>query len=149
MFTSGQVATMLELPSSTLRRYVARYGAALSDGARASRSRRFTDGDVVILRRIRELLSAGKTPAEVDAMLSSVDVAVVMDEAPATVLDLLPGIGQELASQRQIARALQLELAQATDRLEDVSARLAAVETYLALPWYRRPFVRRTKTASE
>lgn len=142
MFTSGQVAKMLELPASTLRRYVATFGAALSDGARASRSRRFTDGDVVILRRVRELLSEGRSPAEVKELLASLDVAVVETPTPATVLELLPGIGQELAAQRQLAHVLQLEL-------EDITDRLAAVEAYLTAPWYRRPFVRRkaAKTA--
>ena len=139
MFTSGQVAKMLELPPSTLRRYVSRYGDALSDGARASRSRRFTDGDVVILQRVRELLSAGKSPDEVDGLLTVVDVAVV-DTPPASVLDLIPGIGQELASQRQITRALQLQV-------DDVSDRLQALENYLARPWYRRRRSRRTGSA--
>lgn len=136
MFTSGQVATMLELPSSTLRRYVATFGGFLSEGARQARSRRFTDGDVVILRRIRELLGEGRSPAEVKELLASLDVAVVEAKTPATVLELLPGIGQELAAQRQLAHVLQLEM-------EDVSDRLAAVEAYLMAPWYRRPFVRR------
>ena len=139
MFTSGQVAQMLELPPSTLRRYVARYGDALSDGARASRSRRFTDGDVVILQRVRELLSAGKSPDEVDDLLTVMDVAVV-DTPPASVLDLLPGIGQELASQRQTTRALQLQV-------DDVSDRLEALEDYLARPWYRRRRSRWTGSA--
>jgi len=116
---------------------VARYGESLSDGARNSRSRRFSEGDIVILKRVRELLSAGKVAGEVEDLLAVVDVAIVEQEAPATVLDLLPAIGQELASQRQLARALALQL-------DDVSERLAALEAYLATPWYRRPFVRRS-----
>ena len=135
MFTSGQVATMLHVPPSTLRRYVARYGFALTEGAHAARSRRFTEGDVVILQRVRELLSAGKSPAEVDALLSVVDVAVV-DVATASVLDLLPGIGQELATTRALAHSLQHEL-------QDVAARLAALEAWLSRPWWRRLFSRR------
>ena len=55
-----------------------------------------------------------------------------------------PGVNrsliQELASQRQITRTLQLQV-------DDVSDRLQALEDYLARPWYRRRRSRRTGSA--
>ena len=131
VFTSGQVATMLGLSTSTLRRYVLRYGFALSDGARVSRSRRFTGEDVKILQGVRGQLSAGKTPDDVKGLLSvwwTYPWWEAEGPAAATVLDLLPGMGQELAGRRHLAQSLRLEI-------QDVAARLAAACVRHAAPF--------------
>lgn len=58
-YTPGQVSDMLNIPSSTLRRYVAKFGNYLTDGATRQRGRLFSDGDLNVIMRIRDLAAQG------------------------------------------------------------------------------------------
>ena len=51
MFTPGQVSDMLEIPPSTLRRYVKDYPEHLSETATKKRGRRYTELDIATLDR--------------------------------------------------------------------------------------------------
>jgi hypothetical protein len=46
MFTPGQVSEMLEIPPSTLRRYLKQFETHLSESATKKRGRRFSEGEV-------------------------------------------------------------------------------------------------------
>jgi DNA-binding transcriptional MerR regulator len=63
---------MLKMPSSTLRRYANQYQAHLSEHATKQRNRRYTEQDITILARARELLREGKSPKQVNKLLSVV-----------------------------------------------------------------------------
>ncbi len=74
MFTPGQVSDMLEIPPSTLRRYVKDYPEHLSKTATKKRGRRYTEADIATLARAREMLQQAPDPEEVGKLLAVVSL---------------------------------------------------------------------------
>jgi len=72
MFTSSQVSDRLGIPQSTLRRYTKILDAYLSPESQRQRGRRYTEKDVALLARARELFGQGHTVEEVARALLSV-----------------------------------------------------------------------------
>ncbi|MCH8093054.1 MAG: MerR family transcriptional regulator [Chloroflexi bacterium] len=62
MFTPGQVSDMLEIPPSTLRRYVKDFPKHLSKTATKKRGRRFTELNIAILARGSRQAALGRWP---------------------------------------------------------------------------------------
>lgn len=76
LYRAGEVATQLGIPPSTLRLYSVRFAGWLSAGAASPGAvggrkghRNYTEGDVVVLGRVKALLSRGRTVAEAQAAL--------------------------------------------------------------------------------
>ncbi len=72
--TAQQVATELGVSSSTLRRWSKDFGPFLSPSGAVGNdgvSRRFSDEDVVVLRRVKEQLATGSSTDEVAEQLQS------------------------------------------------------------------------------
>ncbi len=146
MFTPGQLSDMLEIPPSTLRRYVTQFAAYLSDQAQRQRGRRFTPEDVDTLGRARELLTQGRSPEEVGPLLQ-----VVREEGdgpePGEALALVPAISEALAQAVDAARALRSDLDGLADQVAAVAqdqgatdAELQQLREWLRRPWWRRLF---------
>lgn len=83
-FQPGEISSMLDIPPSTLRRYVSIFGDYLSADANKKRGRRFTQNDVAILARIRDLAAQGQRLEDLAPQL--VDL---VDHAPPVDTDRL------------------------------------------------------------
>ncbi|MBI4506570.1 MAG: MerR family transcriptional regulator [Chloroflexi bacterium] len=78
LFRAGEVAGRLGIPPSTLRLYSVRFAAWLSEGAASPGAgggrrghRTYDEDDVSVLARVKDLLSRGRTVAEVQAALDA------------------------------------------------------------------------------
>lgn len=140
MYTPGDVSNLLGIPSATLRRYVAKFSDQLSESARLQRNRQFTETDVAILAKIRDLASHG---SKLDAIMPQlVDFAGHVDQtdnkAPETALAIvahrIETITDQLTKQSD-------QLAKQNDQIADLQKRLAQLSDELARskrPWYKR-----------
>jgi len=147
MFTSGQISDMLSIPPSTLRRYVKQFVEHLSKDATKKRGRRFTERDVAVLARARELIQQGRSPEEVTSLLQVVGDEEEKPEDSASALDLVPSISRALTEAVDTARALRTdvedlagdvaEIAKAQGASED---ELRALREWMRQPWWRRLF---------
>lgn len=142
MFTPSQASSMLKIPSSTLRRYANQFKMHLSEHARRERGRRYTEQDIAILSRARELLNEGHSPDKANELLS-----LVAEEQPSpdNTLALIPSISQALSEALDTARALRIEVSElhqkqsATDTtLSELAERLAQLEAERSMPWYKK-----------
>jgi len=129
LLTPRQAAAQLDISPRTLRRWSVAFESALSpQAARKGKRRAYSSQDIATLRRAQQQLAQSRTLAEVAPGLPVVD-----HEAPGSALMLSPEANLALG------RALEVG-----DRLTDTAAahddRLAALESFLALPWYRRIF---------
>ena len=139
MFTPGQVSDMLEVPPSTLRRYVKDYPEHLSKTATKKRGRRYTEVDIATLARAREMLQQGRSPDEVGSLLAVVGQDDPEAE-PDSVLNLVPSISQALSEVQEQAQALRSILETVADNQNAADSRLEALEAWMREPWYRRLF---------
>jgi len=114
--TPGQVSKLLDIPSSTLRRYVSHFGDYLSPDARLQRSRRFTDHDAAIIARIRDLTQQGIRLEDIPQQLGEV-VGSERQEEEITAL-ALPGLVKQLDNIAQLFKDQQQDINQLRDELE-------------------------------
>jgi DNA-binding transcriptional MerR regulator len=157
MFTPAQVSSMLDIPASTLRRYAVQFSEYLSASANQKRRRSYTQGDILVLGKIRELTGQGLPVEDIAGRLPMVD-----NEPPEkSALALVPDIASELAHAQTVARnALQLvqELTSQVEKIPDIENRIAALadslegeraarlqlenelREYRDRPWYKRVF---------
>lgn len=139
MFTPGQVSDMLEIPPSTLRRYVKDYPEHLSKTATKKRGRRYSELDIATLARAREMLQQGRDPEEVNKLLAVVGQEDGQAE-PDSALALVPSISQALVEVQEQAQALRSILEAVADRQSDAERRVEILEAWIGEPWYRRVF---------
>jgi len=146
MFTPGQVSDMLEVPPSTLRRYVKQFEKHLSESATKTRGRRFTERDVATLAQARELLQQGRKPKETNELLGVVgedDSEAQVDSA----LMLVPSIAEALAGALDVAQSLRSEVGTLAEQVEEIAegqgatrAELTVLREYMRRPWWSRLF---------
>lgn len=154
MYTPAQASDMLKIPPSTLRRYVAEFAEHLSQSATQQRSRRFTEQDIALLGRARELLNSGNSPQKTNSLL-----AVNTEQpTPESTLALIPSLSQALTEALDTSRALRAQVNELQERqaaseseqaelktaLSALQDRLSQLEHEQALSWYQRLF-RRSK----
>lgn len=146
MYTPDQASEMLKIPSSTLRRYANQYSSHLSEHATKQHRRRYTEQDIAILARARELLNEGKSPDQVNNLLSVVSDA---EQSPDKTLALIPSISQALTEALDTARALRVQvdtheqrMSDAERKLSEMADKLAQLERAAQIPWYRKIFKR-------
>ena len=147
MYTPTQASEMLKIPTSTLRRYANQYANHLSEHATKQRSRRYTEQDITIIARAREMLREGKSPEQVNELLS-----VVSDgeqPSPDQTLALIPSISQALTEALDTARLLRTQvdahdnrLSDAERKLSEMADKLAQLESEQHTPWYLKIFRR-------
>lgn len=147
MFTSGQISDMLEIPPSTLRRYVKDFAAHLLETAIKKRGRRFNERDVTVIARAREMLQQGRDPKEVDKLLAVVGEEQEPEATPDSALALVPSISHALTEALDTARSLRMEVVELGDQVDDVAGRqvdtdrrLELLEAWMREPWWRRLF---------
>ena len=139
MFTPGQVSDMLEIPSSSLRRYVLRFAEHLSATAIKKRGRRFTERDIATLGRARELLQQGRDPLEVNGLLGVVGEEDSEAE-PDAALMLVPSISAALTEVGDLTQSLRAEVRDLAESQGATAEELAELRKWLRLPWYQRLF---------
>ena len=139
MFDPKSVSEMLDIPGSTLRRYCADYADLLSETARVTgRKRRYTNDDLLVLRRIKELTRNRKSPDEIRAAAAAAAAETETDVKSALVL--IPAIAAEFEQLRsQIAR-LQSDQDENRAAIEQLRRELAARR-----PWWAK-IIRRNKS---
>jgi DNA-binding transcriptional MerR regulator len=149
MYSPEQTSEMLKIPPSTLRRYATQYHAHLSEHATKQHRRKYTEQDIAILARARELLSEGKSPEQVNNLLSVLNAE---DKSPESTLALIPSISQALAEALDTARSLRVEvdaihttqaahderMSDAERKLSEMADKLAQLESDAQIPWYRK-----------
>jgi len=147
MFTPGQLSDMLSIPPSTLRRYVKQFADHLSEEATKKRGRRFTERDVAVLARARELIQQGRSPEEVTALLQVVGDEGEKTEDAASALDLVPSISRALTEAVDTALALRSEVGDLSEKVEEVARsqgatddELLRIRKWMNQPWWRRLF---------
>jgi DNA-binding transcriptional MerR regulator len=142
MYTPNQTSEMLKIPSSTLRRYANQYADHLSEHATQQHRRRYTEQDIAILARAREMLNEGKSPDQVNSLLSVINAE---NKSPESTLALIPSISQALAEALDTARSLRVEvddheqrMSDAERRLSELADKLTQIEREQSTPWYRK-----------
>jgi DNA-binding transcriptional MerR regulator len=142
MYTPDQVSQMLKIPLSTLRRYSNQYAFYLSTHTKQQR-RRYTEQDIVVLARARELLNSGKSPEQVSSLLSVISSEEIQ---PDQTLALIPSISQALQSALDTSRALRAELdtlkIETENTLAEITERLAQIESDQHKSWISKLFQR-------
>jgi DNA-binding transcriptional MerR regulator len=155
MYSPEQTSEMLKIPSSTLRRYANQYRSHLSEHATKQHKRRYTEQDIAILARAREMLSEGKSPEQVNNLLSVMSDG---ERSPESALALIPSISQALAEALDTARSLRAEMdgvnstlqahdermSDAERKLAEMADKLAQIESDAQIPWYRK-IIKRSK----
>ena len=68
----GQLSELLDIPPSSLRRYVKRFGDYLSDDANKTRGRSFNESDIAVIARIRDLAQHGEKLNDIPEKLESI-----------------------------------------------------------------------------
>jgi len=129
---------MLEIPPSSLRRYVHQFAAQLSPEAQAQRGRRFSARDVAMLQQARELLAQGRSPEEAAPLLQVIAEGEVRQ--PAEVLALVPSIAQALAQALDAAAGLRADIGGLADQQAAQARQLQALQEWARSSWYRRLF---------
>ena len=108
---------MLDIPPSTLRRDVKLFAYHLSETAARQRSRRYTDRDITVLAQARELMTAGRSPHETDAILGLIEKS---EPAPGTALALVPSISAALTKMMETAQDLRMDVDELEKRVADL-----------------------------
>jgi DNA-binding transcriptional MerR regulator len=142
--TPGQVAELLQVDASTLRRWARAWKSNLSEQGQAKR-RRYTQADLATFARGQAMLRAGRSPVEVAALLAVEPNAPA--NVPAVALVSVPALAVELQAAQEGLRAMQGALdgvrkvqAEQAGEIAQLRAELAA---WRALPWWRRVFGRK------
>jgi len=132
MHSPGEVSGILQIPASTLRRYVAEYKEFLSPEATQPRNRRFNQTDLGVLAKIRQGLNDGIPSEKIKDDLGT----IVEDELEAerALVEYEP-INQALTTIRSDVTGIVDEMGKHEDRL-------SRLEEWLRLPWWKRLFVR-------
>jgi len=128
MLSPKQVSESLTVPTSTIRRWSARFSNRLSTGNLApGQKRTYTLDDLETLRRVRDYLADGVTLDKVDTLLDIVEKPL---DGPAALVSLAD-VTQSLTTAYQMVEELRRII-------DDQSARIKALEERINTPWYKR-----------
>ena len=125
MITPHQASESLNVPSSTIRRWSARFERHLSP--RKGKKRTYTPTDIDTFRRIRDLSASGFGLDRIDGMLEVVETP----PDPTTALLTLADFVQSLETAHNQVALLQ-------QRFDEQKARIDALEAWIAMPFYKR-----------
>lgn len=143
-FTPGELSKITGIPSSTVRRYVILFGDYLSPGAKRLRSRSYTETDLAIISRIRDLSGQGVPLELIGEQLKDVipQAAPPEELPPQTQLAIIQRITHHVED-------LSGQVKDQNDQLQELRSRVdalaAALETERSKPWYKRLFGRKDK----
>ena len=129
MITPKQVSESLNVPSSTIRRWAARFEDVLSK--QESKKRMYTMEDLDTFRKIRDYSKQGKSLDNIADKLKIVASKVDQEQKPETGLILHPELVRFMQDIAEQNVALQLQ----ADKLQEQVDQLIA---WVSLPWYKR-----------
>jgi len=127
MIKPTQAAKLLDVNDSTVRRWAVRFARHLSPQT-PGKARVYTNADLDVFRRIKEFTASGKTLAQIDDLLL---YAPEDDAGNSTGLIPWADAIKSIETQRAIMAQLQ-------SQIDAQNQRLAMLENWLALPWYKR-----------
>ena len=136
MFTPSQVSEMLDIPGSSLRRLASQFSDRLSESAN-KRRRTYTDEDIKVLKRVRELTGQGMSIEEIKNVIDVAPSDSALAKVPESSLALLPEVLQEFESLRSEISDLRSEV---NELKEWKSERDAKTAEYKKIPRWRRVF---------
>jgi DNA-binding transcriptional MerR regulator len=162
LYDPKTVSGMIDVPTSTIRRYAAQWSEFLSPAAQVSgQKRRYTNQDVLILKRIKDLVRARKPENEIKDALQLVQESPEEIEQPESTLALIPQIAEEFDRLRSLTaeqnqklsdfradvatsqmtqsseiHALRSEIQELKKLIQDIQEKDEQNKT----PWYKRIF---------
>ncbi len=125
MFKPSQVSQMTGVAPSTLRKYVAQFRSWFSQGTQTRYGRKFSEQDIALAKRIKDLFANGLSASEIDMRLSTPEG----DEAAPDTLSMIPTVGADLSEALEAAR----EALAAAGRLESAAEKQNAQMESMAL----------------
>lgn len=125
MLTPKQVSESLKVPTSTLRRWAARFEKYLSP--RHGKNRTYTVEDLDTFARIQDYLKQGFNMDKIDALLPVVDDT----QEPGSALIRVEDFARSLTTAHELITDLKLHM-------DKQDARIRKLEEYISLPWYKR-----------
>lgn len=125
MITPSQVSESLNVPTSTVRRWAVRFERHLSK--RSGKKRAYTTSDLDTFRRIRDLSESGYGLDRIDSML---DVVEPPQDASTSLLTLADFVQSLEVAHNTIASMQTM--------IDDQAARLDNLESWVAMPFYKR-----------
>jgi len=136
-YTPAEVCKTLRIPSSSLRRYAAEYSDYLSEQARVSgRMRRYTDTDLAIIKKIRELTVQKYPPEEIKAQIAVIDEPLELLDPK--MLDFLESTRARFAQlESDYQQLLKSHTAQQTE-LDALRDELTQLREQLSRPLFSR-----------
>jgi len=138
-YQTKEIANLLEVTPTTVRRYSKDFGSHLSDGTRRKR-RIFSDGDLAILKRAQELMGDGFTKRTVNEMLFT--EAIAPDEPTSQLQKVFPEVAQHIEQQREELVLIRSHIDERLSKVDSLEAELAELRGYIGSPWYQRLFRR-------
>lgn len=132
MFSPGEVSDMLDVPTSTLRRWARQFTPFLSGGAR-KRRRRYSQKDLTIFARIRDFAAQNMSMDDIAGELEGI-IDQISEEPDQTALTL-PGLLNRLEDFAQHQKDQD-------DRISELQERIDRLERERAMLWYKRIFRR-------
>jgi len=125
MLSPKHVSEYTQIPPSTLRRWADVFAKHLAP--RSGKKRMYATSDLAVFQRIKDLAAQGIGLDRINELLLIPIEPANKETALITMTDLL-----------QTLEFAQSTIASMNAKLEDQVARIAALEEYLALPWYKR-----------
>lgn len=140
MYKPNEASKLLNIPESTLRRLALQFKDYLSP--QTGRKRHYTQRDLSILQQARDMLESGLTVKLVSARLEKI-TELMPDEQP-TEQEPEPDNASPVLNQLAVLDKQYSSLLSELERLRDERQvdreRLARLEAWLSLPWWRRLF---------
>ena len=134
-FTPSQVSASLQIPSSTLRRWAAKFAPYLSE--QPGKKRQYTLADLDVFRRIQDLSAQGLSLDQIASGLQVVEKEqgkgaelLVLDDFVSAMQGL---IDSNTRQQEQITKQ-QEQLVKQQEQLEKQQEQI----DFLALPWWQK-----------
>ena len=113
MFKPAQVSRMTNVAPSTLRKYIAQFRTWFSEGTQTRYGRKYSEQDIALAKRIKELFANGLSAIEIDLRLSTPEGE---SDTPDT-LRLIPTVGAGLSEALETAR----QALETVNRLEKIA----------------------------
>lgn len=130
-FQTIEVAHMLQVTGTTVRRYCQEFSEHLSEGTRRKR-RIYSSADIATLKRVQQLAGEGFTKAEINRLLYTEPTP---EEPQTSALALYPELAQFIEQARQKQTELQ-------DRLDTLEGEVRELRQAAARPWWEKLFKR-------
>lgn len=134
MYTPEQTAQMLNIATSTLRKYSRLFSTFLSQPANRPQ-RKYQESDIATLQRVVQLRSDGVSLEDIPAQLATVQPEEVK---PENSLALIPAIATEFQSLHDQISQLQTDQESREKRLQDQIDQLKDELQAQKIPWWKK-----------